>query len=266
MKKISEFAKLCGTSSKTLRFYEKVGLLKAAYTNSENGYRYYDDEQYCQYKLITVFKEIGFTLDEIKNDVLSADNTRVLEILRKREAELQKLLKICGEQIAYYEGKQKNISNDGKRNVILQRYDTERKIVVSDGIATRAFDCPFDMMDICTEVIRALFCVPEYVNLSLSDIPATKEDQTVLVQVLEGTWEEILSADCDTLFDDSAHISDISTVLMAIKSYKKTDIDDIQMIVSKCLSPFSENCSALWGTSFDYTDENQVKIYIIGIY
>ena len=80
MKKISEFAKLCGTSSKTLRFYEKVGLLKAAYTNSENGYRYYDDEQYCQYKLITVFKEIGFTLDEMpkqlreRNDIASIDD------------------------------------------------------------------------------------------------------------------------------------------------------------------------------------------------
>ncbi|MBQ7923649.1 MAG: MerR family transcriptional regulator [Clostridia bacterium] len=266
MRKISEFAKLCGTSPKTLRFYEKVGLLKASYTNSENGYRYYNDEQESQYKLITVFKEIGFTLDEIKNKIIPADNMRILEILQQKEAELQKVLKICEEQIAYYEGKQKNISDDGKRSLILQRYDTERKIVVSDGIVTRTFICPYDRMDICTEAIRELFCVPEYVNLSLSDIPATEEDQTVLVQVLEGTREEILSADFGTLFDDSAHISDISTVLMAIKFYKKTDIDDIQMIVSKCLSPFSENCPALWGTSFDYTDENQVKIYIIGIY
>ena len=239
MKKISEFAKLCGTSPKTLRFYEKIGLLQASYTNSENGYRYYNDEQKSHYERITVFKEIGFTLDEIKNEILPADNTRVLEILRQKESELQKVLEICTEQIAYYERKQNDILDNGRRSIILQRYDTEGKFVVSDGIVTRTFTCSCDRMDICIDTIQELFCVPEYVNLSLSDIPATEENQTVLVQVLEGTREEILSADRDTLFDNSAHFSDISTVFMAMKFHANTDIDDIQIIVSKCLSPFS---------------------------
>lgn len=266
MKKISEFATLCGTSPKTLRFYERIGLLKATYTNPENGYRYYNDEQEREYELITVFKELGFTLEEIKNNILHADDSHILEILRQKEEELQKAQKICAEQIEYYERKPKNISDDGNRSITLQRYNTERKIVVSDGTVTRTFTCPSDGMDICAEAIKELFCVPEYVNLSLSDIPATEEDRTVLVQVMEGTKEEILSADFRTLFGESAHISDISSVLMAMKVCQETDIDDINRIMSKCMSLFSENCAALWGASFDFQCGNRVKVYIIGMY
>ena len=37
MKKIREFAVLCGTTPKTLRFYDKIGLLEASYIDPENG-------------------------------------------------------------------------------------------------------------------------------------------------------------------------------------------------------------------------------------
>jgi len=266
MKKISEFATLCGTSPKTLRFYERIGLLKASYTNPENGYRYYSDEQEREYGLITVFKELGFTLEEIKNNILRADDARILEILRQKEEELQKALKICAEQIAYYENTAKYVSDDSKRSITIQRYDTERRLVVSDGAAIRTFICPADGMDICTEVIKELFCVPGYVNLSLSDVPDITEDRPVLVHGLEGTMEEILSPDHDTLFDKSACISDISTVLLSIKLPRESGVEEVDRITAKYISLFSQNCPVIWGVSFDNGHENQVKVCMIGIY
>ncbi|MBS7021417.1 MAG: MerR family DNA-binding transcriptional regulator, partial [Firmicutes bacterium] len=39
---IGEFSKLCQVSTKTLRYYEEIGLIFPSQINSENGYRYYD--------------------------------------------------------------------------------------------------------------------------------------------------------------------------------------------------------------------------------
>lgn len=44
MMKINEFAQLCGTTAKTLRYYDDQGILPADYVSAENGYRYYNAE------------------------------------------------------------------------------------------------------------------------------------------------------------------------------------------------------------------------------
>ena len=92
------------------------------------------------------------------------------------------------------------------------------------------------------------------------------EDRTVLVHGLEGTLEEILSHDYDTLFDKSAHISDITTALLSIKFSCEFNVEDIDRIISKYISLFSQNCAVLWGASLDNEDNNQVKVSMIGVY
>lgn len=77
MKKIREFATLCGTTEKTLRYYDRIGLLEARYTDPGNGYRYYSDEQKHKYRLIRLFQEMGFTLEEIKTDLLGQTEEHV---------------------------------------------------------------------------------------------------------------------------------------------------------------------------------------------
>ena len=42
---ISEFAKLRDININSLRYYEKLGLLKPAFIDESNGYRYYSAEQ-----------------------------------------------------------------------------------------------------------------------------------------------------------------------------------------------------------------------------
>lgn len=42
---ISEFAKLRDININSLRYYEKIGVLKPAYTDSNTGYRYYTPDQ-----------------------------------------------------------------------------------------------------------------------------------------------------------------------------------------------------------------------------
>jgi len=62
---IGELAKLAGISVDTLRFYEKNGLIVPK-GRSEAGYRIYDQNSVEQVKFILNAKQLGLSLDEIK--------------------------------------------------------------------------------------------------------------------------------------------------------------------------------------------------------
>ncbi len=64
MMTIAEFADFCGTTKDTLRWYDRLGLLKPSQVG-DNGYRYYDIVQYEEYDFIRILKETGSSLGEI---------------------------------------------------------------------------------------------------------------------------------------------------------------------------------------------------------
>ncbi|UNK16133.1 MerR family transcriptional regulator [Paenibacillus sp. N3/727] len=66
MYKISEFSKISQVSVKTLRYYDQLNLLKPAHTDKLSGYRYYSADQMFQLHRILAFKELGFSLDQIR--------------------------------------------------------------------------------------------------------------------------------------------------------------------------------------------------------
>lgn len=63
--KIGDFAKQSGVSADTLRYYEKIGLIKAAH-RSAGGYREYGEENLETIRFILSAKSLGFTLDTIQ--------------------------------------------------------------------------------------------------------------------------------------------------------------------------------------------------------
>lgn len=63
---IGEMSKLHNISIQTLRYYDQQGLLKPAYINKENGYRYYTINQFIILDLIKQCKLMGLSLNEIK--------------------------------------------------------------------------------------------------------------------------------------------------------------------------------------------------------
>lgn len=62
---IGEFSRLCHVSSRMLRHYDAMGLLRPAHTSSENGYRYYDSAQLSTLLQIETLKGYGFALAQI---------------------------------------------------------------------------------------------------------------------------------------------------------------------------------------------------------
>lgn len=72
--KIKEFSQLCQVTVKTLRHYEKIGLLMPAEVDEWTGYRYYSISQMQTLNSIRVLKEIGFSLEEILDLKLGQTN------------------------------------------------------------------------------------------------------------------------------------------------------------------------------------------------
>lgn len=79
-----KFAKLANVTERTIRYYDKIGLLKPSFV-MENGYRYYTDEDLLKLQRIISLKNLGFSLEEIypmtlKNDKQSLEDSLKLQI------------------------------------------------------------------------------------------------------------------------------------------------------------------------------------------
>jgi DNA-binding transcriptional MerR regulator len=61
---IGELARQTGTTTKTIRYYERIGLLMP-FEHGDNRYRYYDEAQVPQLRFIRRAQALGLTLAEI---------------------------------------------------------------------------------------------------------------------------------------------------------------------------------------------------------
>ena len=67
--RIGEFAKLGGVTVKTLRFYDRIGLLKPACVDARTRYRFYVPEQLEELASILALKNLGASLDQLRGVV-----------------------------------------------------------------------------------------------------------------------------------------------------------------------------------------------------
>ncbi|WP_166971619.1 MerR family transcriptional regulator [Brevibacterium atlanticum] len=87
---IQETARLTGTTSRTLRHYDAIGLLPATYI-ADNGYRCYDEAALVRLQRIMLLKELGLPLARIaevldhSEDPIAALEHHVLSLARERE-------------------------------------------------------------------------------------------------------------------------------------------------------------------------------------
>jgi DNA-binding transcriptional MerR regulator len=91
---ISELAKEFELTTRTLRYYEELGMLRPKRT--ETGRRVYGKKEYAQLKIIMRGKKYGFSLVEIKDIVLlfDKDGTGIKQLEKTIETAGQKLNEI----------------------------------------------------------------------------------------------------------------------------------------------------------------------------
>ena len=92
---IKEFSELCGVSVRTLHYYDEIGLLKPAFVDEQNGYRFYDEKSLERIQEILFYRELDFSLKSISEILSSPDydkqkalkEQRKLLILKKQRLE-----------------------------------------------------------------------------------------------------------------------------------------------------------------------------------
>lgn len=98
---IKEFATLCGCNTQTLRYYDKIDLLKPVKVDQWSGYRYYTKAQAISFVKIKNLQAADFTIDEIKA-LLTIPDQQVFEAFDQKIAEqAQKLERIKEIQQSY---------------------------------------------------------------------------------------------------------------------------------------------------------------------
>ena len=90
MFRIGEFAQIAQVSSRQLRFYDQLGLLQPAHTDSQTGYRYYSVRQLPRLNCILALKELGLSLEQIGpllKDEISPSELRGMLTMKRAQVE-----------------------------------------------------------------------------------------------------------------------------------------------------------------------------------
>lgn len=146
---INEFAKLCKCNTQTLRYYDKINLLKPLNVNAETGYRYYAKEQALDFVKIKNLQLASFSLEEISN-FLTAEPTEVYQAfsakINKQKAILQKLEKIQESYRTEYMQAQKLLDElKAKIENSMAKFNHKEEFGLSDdefaAIKAKSFEC-----------------------------------------------------------------------------------------------------------------------------
>ncbi len=87
---IGEFSRICGVTTRTLRHYDSIGLIKPLKVDESSGYRSYALEQLRQMLLINRLKSYGFSLEEIAGLLTSGDNDLLAEKIAQKSLEARR--------------------------------------------------------------------------------------------------------------------------------------------------------------------------------
>ena len=116
---VHEVEKLTGVSVRTLHHYDSIGLLKPSRV-TDAGYRLYDENAVEKLRSILIFKELRFSLGEIKNIMCSPafDTEKAIdgqiELLEQERLRLDELISYARE------------IKKGKKKMSFEVFDTEK--------------------------------------------------------------------------------------------------------------------------------------------
>lgn len=118
--RIGEFSKLTDASIRTLRYYDEIDLFKPKEIDLFTGYRYYSKDQIEDFNLIKTLQEVGFSLEEIKDNWGNFNDSVMLD----RKDKLLKEMEDIKEKIRKVDYLRSNIV-DGK--IVLERKEKVTK-------------------------------------------------------------------------------------------------------------------------------------------
>lgn len=103
MLKTADFAKMCHTTKDTLIFYDRIGVFKPAYVDGKK-YRYYEPRQAVQFAFLSHLRDIGFSLEEIKEFILCPNEEKFIKRLEERSEAFREEIQKAKRFLRYTDG------------------------------------------------------------------------------------------------------------------------------------------------------------------
>ncbi len=94
---IGEFSQMAKTTVKTLRYYDDIGLLKPAGIDKFTGYRLYTTKQLLRIHAIQSLRQLGLSIDDIKDALDGGPNKA---ILYRRRQEILETISLAQAQLS----------------------------------------------------------------------------------------------------------------------------------------------------------------------
>ncbi|MFR7591591.1 MAG: MerR family transcriptional regulator [Longibaculum sp.] len=158
--KIGMFAQMNKITVKTLRHYDDIDLLKPYYIDENNGYRYYVSDQLPILHRILALKEIGFSLDEIKQVIQGTSEDK---LLKKKKSELMLEVADLTKKIASIESYLSGDDYQNEYHIIIK--SLPEVIIASMRVRLHGYSQLFDKMPEMGMEMERLGCecaIPEY--------------------------------------------------------------------------------------------------------
>jgi DNA-binding transcriptional MerR regulator len=109
---VKKLAGLAGVSVRTLRYYDKIGLLKPG-SYSAGGYRLYGETEFFRLQQILFYRELDFSLSEI-NEIINQPDFNIIQalsmhkkLLHEKIVRLNSLIKTIDKTVSSLKGEYK---------------------------------------------------------------------------------------------------------------------------------------------------------------
>ncbi|MGC0377812.1 MerR family transcriptional regulator [Streptomyces sp. SAI-229] len=155
---IGDFARHGHVSVRMLRHYDATGLLRPAHVDPFSGYRYYTATQLARLNRIIALKDLGFTLQQVRDIVDEKVGLEELRgMLRLRRAELETAMAAAGARLIQVEARLRAIESEGHmptNDVVVKSVPSVR---VAELTATAASFEPEDIGPVIGPLYDELF-------------------------------------------------------------------------------------------------------------
>ena len=132
MFRIGDFSRIARVSARLLRHYDEIGLLAPAHADGFTGYRYYSVAQLAELNRILVLKELGFSLEQVRDIVktsVSPEELRHMLMLRRND--VTRSLAEEGQRLRHIETRIAQLESEGRLTAddVIVRAEPEREIL-----------------------------------------------------------------------------------------------------------------------------------------
>ncbi len=236
---VGEISKLTNVPIQTLRYYDKMGLLKPAYINKQNNYRYYSLNQFIKIDLLKQCKLIGLSLKEIeeliKNEISVDSMLKIIDQQRKVLDEKIKELEVVKSYINFLDDKLRE-TKEVEENKIFVKYNDKRVVKKYECILNDEKDIELNLRKILLKSEKDNWMLHSQLVFQSSLDKLRKEDRVVYTAIMlykheninKGTENIILpKGNYLTMYYDDGYKNNLRYYKMMLDYIDKNDIETV---------------------------------------